>query len=141
MCSSISKLAAVGLVAMALVAACAEPSTEVIGDAVSGDSESNVLLAEWSGPYNGVPTFDRMDLEALKPALEAGMSRSLEAIDVIVNNPEPPTFENTILTMERAGRDLDRVFAYWGIWRGNLSTPEFREIERDMTPKLAEFRT
>jgi peptidyl-dipeptidase Dcp len=134
-------LAAVGVVATALVAACAEPATEVTGDAVSGDSESNVLLAEWSGPYNGVPAFDQMDLEALQPALEAGMARALEASDVIANNPEPPTFENTILALEGSRRDLDRVLAYWGIWSGNLSTPEFREIQREMSPKLAEFRT
>ncbi len=141
MCSNICKLAVVGLVATALVAACAEPSTEVTGEAVSGDSESNVLLAEWSGPYDGVPAFDQMDLEALKPALEAGMARALEAIDVIANNPKAPTFENTIVALEGSRRDLDRVLAYWGIWSGNLSTPEFREIQREMSPKLAEFRT
>ena len=141
MCGNICKLAVVGLVATALVAACAEPSTEVAGDAVSGDSESNVLLAEWSGPYNGVPAFHQMDLEALKPALEAGMARALKAIDVIADNPEPPTFENTILALEGSRRDLDRVLAYWGIWSGNLSTPEFREIQREMSPRLAEFRT
>ena len=141
MCGNICKLAVVGLVATALVAACAEPSTEVAGDAVGGDSESNVLLAEWSGPYNGVPAFHQMDLEALKPALEAGMARALEAIDVIADNPEPPTFENTILALEGSRRDLDRVLAYWGIWSGNLSTPEFREIQREMSPRLAEFRT
>ena len=141
MYSNICRLTVVGLVATALVAACAEPSTEVAGDAVGGDSESNVLLAEWSGPYNGVPAFHQMDLEALKPALEAGMARALEAIDVIANNPEPPTFENTILALEGSRRDLDRVLAYWGIWSGNLSTPEFREIQREMSPRLAEFRT
>lgn len=141
MCSNIRKLAAVGVVATALVATCAEPSTEVTGDAVSGDPESNVLLAEWSGPYNGVPAFDQMDLEALQPALEVGMARALEASDVIANNPEPPSFENTILALEGSRRDLDRVLAYWWIWSGNLSTPEFREIQREMSPKLAEFRT
>jgi len=69
------------------------------------------------------------------------MALQLEEIDAIAANPEPPTFENTILAMERAGRDLHRVLVYWGIWRGNLSTPEFREIQREMTPRLAEFRT
>jgi peptidyl-dipeptidase Dcp len=43
--------------------------------------------------------------------------------------------------LEGSRRDLDRVLAYWGIWSGNLSTPEFREIQREMSPKLAEFRT
>ncbi len=132
---------AAGLTATAFVAACGEPSMETYGDAVSGELEDNVLLAEWTGPYNGVPAFDQMDLAALKPALEAGMAMQLEEIDAIAADPEPPTFENTILAMERAGRDLDRVLAYWGVWRGNLSTPEFRELQREMSPKLAEFRT
>jgi peptidyl-dipeptidase Dcp len=130
-----------GLVATAFVAACAEPSMETTGGVVSDDLAGSVLLAEWTGPYSGVPAFDQMDLTALKPALEAGMALQLEEIDAIAANPEPPTFENTILAMERAGRDLDRVLAYWGIWRGNLSTPGFREIQREMSPKLAEFRT
>ena len=90
----------------------------------------NALLAPWTGPYGGVPAFDEMDLEALKPALEAGMARQLEEIDAVADNPEPATFENTIVAMERAGRDLDRVFTYWGIWSGNLSTPEFRKIQQ-----------
>jgi peptidyl-dipeptidase Dcp len=43
--------------------------------------------------------------------------------------------------MERSGRDLDRVFAYWGIWSSNRSTPEFREIQREMAPKISEYRS
>jgi peptidyl-dipeptidase Dcp len=108
---------------------------------MTSPADSNTLLAEWTGPYGGVPAFDRMDLDALKPALEAGMARHLEEIDGIADNPEPPTFENTIVAMERAGRDLDRVLTYWGIWRSNRSTPEFREIQQEMAPVLAEYRT
>ncbi len=102
---------------------------------------SNVFLAEWTGPYGGVPAFDRMELGALKPALEAGMAKNLEEIDAIAKNPEPPTFENTIVAMERTGRDVGRVFAYWGIWSANLSTPEFREIQKEMAPKIADFNS
>jgi len=139
--SKLLYLATAGLAATAFVAACAEPSMDTTEVAVSDDLDGSVLLAEWTGPYSGVPAFDGMDLAALKPALEAGMALQLEEIDAIAANPEPPTFENTILAMERAGRDLHRVLVYWGIWRGNLSTPEFREIQREMTPRLAEFRT
>ena len=114
----------------------------VFAAACSGQSDdSNVLLAEWEGPYGGVPAFDRMDLAALKPALEAGMAKQLEEIDAIASHPEPPTFENTIVALERTGRDLDRVYSYWGIWSSNRSTPEFREIQQEMAPKLSEFRT
>jgi len=103
--------------------------------------DSNVLLAEWTGPYGGVPAFDKMALNDLKPALETGMERSLADIDAIANSTEPPTFENTIVAMERSGRDLDRVFTFWGLWVGNLSTPGFREIQGEMAPRLAEYRS
>src|SRR4030095_11980058 len=57
------------------------------------------------------------------------------------SNPQPPTFENTIVAMERAGRPLNRVFTYWSIWGGNLSSPEFRAIQTEMAPKLAAFNS
>jgi peptidyl-dipeptidase Dcp len=104
-------------------------------------AESNVLLAQWTGPYGGVPAFDRMDLDALKPALEAGMAAHLEETEAIADNTESATFENTIVAMERTGRDLDRVFAYWGIWGWNLSTPEFRKVQTEMAPRLAEYKS
>jgi peptidyl-dipeptidase Dcp len=104
-------------------------------------SETNALLAEWTGPYGGVPAFDEMDLALLEPALEAGMAAQLEEIEAIAGDPEPPSFENTIAAMERSGRELNRVFTYWGIWSGNLSNPEFRAIQQEMAPKLSEFQS
>jgi len=124
------------ILAVALLAGCSTGT-----DKVGGDSGGNVLLAEWTGPYGGVPAFDKMDLEALEPAVDVAMARSLEEIDTIAQNSEPPTFENTIVALEKTGDDLDRVMSYWGIWRANLSTPEFREIQGAVVPKLAEFRT
>jgi peptidyl-dipeptidase Dcp len=99
----------------------------------------NPLLQPWTGPYGGVPAFDQMNLDALEPALEAGMAEQLREIEAIAENPEPPTFENTIVAMERAGEALDRVFTYYGIWSSNLSSPEFREIQGRMAPKLSAF--
>ncbi len=133
-------LACAGIAAAILLAA---PACTETPDSMTDDpaTETNVLLAPWEGPYGGVPAFDRMDLAALEPALEAGMERNLAEIDAIANNPEPPTFENTIVAMERSGRDLDRVFAYWGIWSSNTSSPEFREIQQRMSPVLSEFRS
>jgi len=80
-----------------------------------------------------------MDLADLKPALEAGMAAALDEFDAIAGNPDPATFENTILQMERAGRLLDRVEPIFGVWSANLSTPLFREIEQEMAPRLAAF--
>ena len=99
----------------------------------------NVLLAEFKGPYGGVPAFDKMELSALKPALEWGMEKNLKEVNAIANNPDAPTFENTILPMEKSGDELGRVFEYWGIWSSNMSSPEFRAIQGEMAPKLSEF--
>src|SRR5690606_15224055 len=46
---------------------------------------------------------------------------------------------NTIVALQRAGEPLDRVFTYYGIWSANLSSPEFRAIQREMAPKLSAF--
>ena len=93
-----------GLLVLAFVASCAGQSTEIPDNPKDTGMESNILLADWTGPYGGVPAFDRMDLEALKPALEVGMRENLEEIDAIANNPKAATLENTILAMERSGR-------------------------------------
>jgi len=131
-------LKAVGIGATVLVVACTDRVSDMRDES---KGERNILLAEWSGSYGGVPAFDKMDLVALKPALEGGMALNLDEVDAIARNSAPPTFENTILALERAGRDLARVFTYWGIWSANLSTPEFREIQGEMAPKLSEFNS
>jgi peptidyl-dipeptidase Dcp len=102
---------------------------------------ANPLLAPWTGPYGGVPAFDEMDVKDLEPALRTAMATHLAEIDEIARDPAPPTFANTIAALERGGRDLDRVFTYWGIWSSNLSTPEFRAVQAKMAPVLAEHST
>ena len=102
-------------------------------------ASENPLLAEWTGPYGGVPDFQSASLDDLRPALEAAMEQNLAEIDAITANPEPATFENTIVEMERSGEALNRIFTYWGIWSSNMSTPEFREIQAEMAPRLSAF--
>ena len=100
---------------------------------------ANILLKAWTGPYGGVPAFDEMEVDYVKPALEQGMQMSLQQIDSIANNPEAPTFENTIVAMEKSGEALDRVFTYYGIYSSNVSSPEFRDVQSEMAPKLSEY--
>jgi len=102
-------------------------------------THENPLLQEWKGPYGGVPAFDTMDVNDIKEAVEVGMKLNLAEIDAIANSTEAPTFENTIAAMERSGAELDRVFSYYGIMSSNMSSPEFREIQAKLAPKLSEF--
>ena len=101
----------------------------------------NLLLKEWTGPYGGVPAFDQMKVEDVKAGMIQGMDLNLKDIDAIANNPEAPTFENTIEEMERSGKELDRGFSYYGILSGNMSTPEFRDIQTELAPLFSEFQS
>ena len=101
----------------------------------------NVLIQEWTGPYEGVPAFDKMSVDNIKSALEEAMKLNLEEIEAIANNTEAATFKNTIVAMESAGKPLNRVFAYYGIMGSNVSTPEFRNIQSELAPKLSDFRS
>jgi peptidyl-dipeptidase Dcp len=101
----------------------------------------NPLLAEWTGPYGGVPAFDQLDLAALEPAMDIAIRDHLAELDAIAADPNPPSFANTIVAMERSGQPLERVFAYYGVWSSNLSTPEFREVQARLAPKLAQYST
>jgi peptidyl-dipeptidase Dcp len=103
------------------------------------DMATNVFLKEWTGPYNGTPAFDQMKVEDLKAAVEKGMDLNLDEIDAIAKNADEPTFENTIVEIERSGEELNRVFAYYGILRSNMSSPEARKIQGELAPKLSEF--
>ena len=100
---------------------------------------NNPLLAEWVGPYGGLPPFAKAKNEHFKPALEAAMAMQLEEIDIIANSNEPATFDNTIAALELAGKPLEQVFTVYGVFASTMNTPEFQEIERDMAPKLAAF--
>ncbi|MDP3738816.1 MAG: M3 family metallopeptidase [Hyphomonadaceae bacterium] len=133
--------------AFALLAACqpAEDTASVpaaVFDAATTEQLStNQLLAEWTGPNGGEPAFDKMDLAQIKPALEAGMAAHLAEIDAIANNPAKASFANTIEAMERAGDPLDRAMTYYGIWGSNMSSKDFRAVQTEMAPKLAEYQS
>ncbi|HUH13498.1 MAG TPA: M3 family metallopeptidase, partial [Longimicrobiales bacterium] len=115
-----------------------EAARTAAGAALPAD---NPLLAEWTGPYGGVPAFDGMDLADLPAALDAGMALELREVEAIAALPAPATFRNTIVALERAGDALDRVLTYYGIWSSNRSSPEFRAIQAEYAPKLSEHST
>src|SRR3954471_22496079 len=103
-------------------------------------SDTNPLEPAWSGPYGGVPPFDKVKVEHFKPALETAMAECLAQVERIANDPSPPTFANTIEAMERTGRMLDRVGNVYGVFSSTLRTAAFQDVEREMEPKLAAFR-
>jgi len=97
------------------------------------------LLAPWGGPHGGVPAFDKVKVADFKPALEAAMAENLTEVAAIANSPKPPTFDNTIVALERSGGTLDRVQAEYGVWKTTLNDKAFSAVETEMAPKMAAF--
>src|SRR6201989_2978546 len=99
----------------------------------------NPLLATWSGPFGGVPPFDKIRVSDFTAALEVAIAENLREVETIAANHAPPTFDNTLVALERSGQTMNRVAAIYGVWSSAMSTPEFQAVERDMRPKLAAF--
>ena len=105
----------------------------------TADSEENPFFAISTLP-NQMPLFDRIDDEHFVPAMERGMQEQLDEIETISGNPEPPTFENTIVAMERSGRLLARVNAVFFNLVGADTNDKRQEIQREMSPRLSAHR-
>src|SRR3954463_4778380 len=102
-------------------------------------SDDNPLASPSSLPF-GLPPFAGITLEHCREALLAGMAEQRAEGAAIVGSAEPPTFENTVVALERSGRLLARAGAVFGNLGSSLSTPRLREIERELAPLEAAHR-
>jgi peptidyl-dipeptidase Dcp len=99
----------------------------------------NVLTQPWSGPYGGVPAFDKVKLALFEPAFDEAMVTSRAEIAAIVKNPAKPDFENTMLALELSGLAMNRLATVYFIWDSNLSSPQLQDISSRIIPKLSAF--
>ncbi|QJY45564.1 M3 family metallopeptidase [Pseudonocardia broussonetiae] len=86
---------------------------------------------------HGYPDLDAIREEHFLPAFEAGMAQQRAEVDAITADPAPPTFDNTVVALERSGAALRRVSAVFSTLVGSCSTPGIREIEAEVAPRLA----
>ncbi len=100
---------------------------------------SNPLLADWTGPYGGVPAWDRYNPSQFGEAFTYAMEVQRRETAAIVDNPQPPTFENTIVALEKSGDLLSQVQTVYGLYTNNLLTPDFRAVQEEWDPKLSAF--
>ena len=119
--------------------ALAQNVTNQPANVASAPPAARALLEKWAGPHGGTPPFDRVEVAAFKPALEAAMAEQLAEVERIAADPAAPTFENTIEALERAGRALERVSTVYGVWGATMSTPDYQAVQREMAPRLAGF--
>ena len=101
-------------------------------------SQENALLEDWNTPYQ-TPPFDRITVEEYAPAFDAAIAEARAEIDSIVNNPEEPTFSNTIEALERSGAKLSRVSSLFFNLLEADGTDRMHEISMEVQPKLTEY--
>ena len=100
------------------------------------ETAGNPFFTESALPYR-LPPFDRIEDAHYAPAFERGMAEQIAEIEAIASQPEPPTFENTIVPLERSGRLLDRVASTFFSLASAHTNDAVNEIRNEMAPRLA----
>ncbi len=100
----------------------------------------NPLLTAWTTPF-GMPPFAAIRPEHYRPAFETAIAEHQREIAAIADNPEPPTFANTVEAMERAGRLLDRVASVFFNLTGAHTSDALEAIELEVAPLLSRHRS
>jgi peptidyl-dipeptidase Dcp len=96
----------------------------------------NPFYAESTLPYHA-PPFDRIKDADYQPALEAGMAEQIKEVEAIANNPAAPTFENTLVALEKSGRLYTRAAeTFDGVLQAN-SNPTLEKVDEIESPKRA----
>ena len=117
--------------AMTAMSACGTQPLVEMPESLKG----NPLVEEWNTPYQ-TPPFSEIEYAHYEPAIDYAIELQRAEIDAIVNNPEAPTFENTIVAMEQAGQLLNRATGVFFCINGCMTSPEMQEIALNITPKL-----
>lgn len=96
----------------------------------------NPFATESSLPY-GLPPFDRITDEHFAPAFDAGLAEHAAEIEAIARNPEPPSFDNTIVALERSGQLLRRVSMVFFNLTSSDTNPTRQRLQAELAPRLA----
>jgi peptidyl-dipeptidase Dcp len=99
----------------------------------------NPFFKPYGTPFD-VPPFDRIRNEHFLPAIEEGIRREQAEVAAIVDNPEPPTFANTIAALDHGGIFLSKVMAVFGALQGANTNKEIQALARQTAPMLAAHR-
>jgi peptidyl-dipeptidase Dcp len=122
--------------------------TATAGAIAISSSASSTMAAEMDfGPANPfyapstlpfqAPPFDKIHDSDYQPAIEAGMAQQLVEMQAIADSPDAPTFENTLVAMEKSGRLLDRVMSAFDAVTGANTNPALQKVQQAEAPKLA----
>jgi peptidyl-dipeptidase Dcp len=98
---------------------------------------ANPLLADWTGPAGGVPPWDKVRPELFPQAFETTLAERTAEYRKIADNPAKPSFANTIVPMQLAGKRYGQVMTLFGVMTGNMNTPAYQKLDREWSPKFS----
>ncbi|MEL6485434.1 MAG: peptidase M3, partial [Bacteroidota bacterium] len=119
------------LIAVVLLSACSTATEQT-----ETQTSENPFEQAWDTPF-GIPPFHKIKNEHYMPAFKKGMEENLAEIDAIVNNPEAPTFANTLEELERSGKLLSKVQRVFGNLTVSNTNPELQELQRELSPLMS----
>ncbi|HET7163046.1 MAG TPA: M3 family metallopeptidase, partial [Rhodanobacteraceae bacterium] len=121
-----------GTVGVNAHAAASTASAKAVGSAVT----ANPFYKASTLPFEA-PDFSKIKNSDFQPAIEEGMKLQRAEIEKVANDPAAPTFDNTIVAMEKTGAMLDRVMAVFGLLAGADTNPTLQKVQETEAPKLA----
>ncbi len=130
---------------VALVACSDKEATQTMNESQTSEqiaaqfNQANPFYQASTLPYMA-PDFNAIKFEHYRPAIYAGMAEQAAEIEAIANNSEAPSFENTIVAMEKSGRLLSRVSSVFGNIAGSNSNDDIRNLQAELAPKWAAHR-
>jgi peptidyl-dipeptidase Dcp len=98
---------------------------------------NNVLLADWKGPYEGVPPWDQSKPELYDVAIQVAIDELKREAAAIANNPESPTFANTIEASDKTGERISNVLSMFSVMTDNMSSPAYEALDKKWSPLLS----
>jgi len=101
-------------------------------------SDNNPLLQSFNTPHQTAP-FDKIKEEHFLPAFQKAMEEGRADIEAIINNPEQPTFENTIEALEKSGEKLNRISNIFFNLNAAETNDKIQSIAREVSPMLSEY--
>jgi len=95
------------------------------------------LLQPWTGPYQGVPPWDKVTAPKIKAAILEGIDLQRKDYEAIASNPAKPTFANTLVAMEMAGEPLDLALNLFGVMTSNIGSDDYNDVDTEVSPLLS----
>jgi peptidyl-dipeptidase Dcp len=128
-----------GAAAIALASAPALAATQASAPAAAATAAvpNNPLLTDWTGPYEGVPPWDKVKPELFDEAIQFAIDDIKREYEVMLDNPAAPTWANTIDPSEKAGERLSRVLSVFAVMTDNMSNDAYVALDKKWSPKLS----